>query len=201
MLSLSLGPSWTTSAGCSSFDLHYHHHLQQQRQFLSSGEPFTVLTGSHWCGAAFPALSSTGCYSLATYCTHKQYGDCIAKCTQCTSVLFSSAQAAHNHWSVCSCRHRSPLCFSPPPSLYLSFKKGGRALAAVLQAHSVFFCSGGNAEVERQRGLMILCVWRACVSLCVCVCLKLHAAALSLQTSRLCHSCSGGRGVYSCRRR
>lgn len=113
-----------TSAGCSSFDLH--HHLQQQ--FLSSREPFPVLTCSHWCGAACTALNSTLCYSLATYCTHKRYGfqrtaDCIAKCTQ-APASFSLQLKLHTITGVCSGRHRSPLCFSPPPSLYLSFKKG-----------------------------------------------------------------------------
>lgn len=78
------------------------------------------------------------------------------------SPLFSSAHAAQHRWSVCACSRRSPLRSSPPPSLYRSSERGGSALAAVLQPHSVFSCSGWKAEVERQGGLMSLCVEGAC---------------------------------------
>lgn len=168
--------------------------------FLPSREPFYSI--NWWRGAAFTALNGTVCCSLVARCTHKRDGfrrtaDRIAKCTQTpASPVFSSAPAAHDRWSVCACSRRSPLRFSPPPSLYHSLERGGSARAAVLQPRSVFFCSGWKAEVERQGGLMSLCVSER-----VRECVKVRAAALSLQTSRLCHSCSGGRGVNSCRRR
>lgn len=167
--------------------------------FLPSREPFYSI---NWPPLARCSIPSPERYSmlLPGRSLHPQArrlsAHRIAKCPPNASIpLFSSAQAAHDRWSVCACSRRSPLRFSPPPSLYHSLERGGSALAAVLQPHSVFFCSGWKAEVERQGGLMSLCVSER-----VRACVKVRAAALSLQTSRLCHSCSGGRGVNSCRR-
>lgn len=186
-----------TSPGCSSFDLH--HHLQQPPQFLSSREPFAVLTGGHWCGAAFTALNSTVCCSLATYCTHQRYrfqhtADCISKCTQ-APASFSLQHKPHTITGVFARVDIAHLCASVLLRVFISPPKGGKssrrsvatALRLLLQRRERW-----SWALERS-----VCGVRACV----CVCLKLHAAALSLQTSRLCHSCSGGRRMYSCRRR
>lgn len=167
--------------------------------FLPSREPFYSI---NWQPLARCSISSPERYSmlLPGRLLHPQARRLPAPSRPHCKVhpnasipLFSSS---HDRWSVCACSRRSPLRFSPPPSLYHSLERGGSALAAVLQPHSVFFCSGWEAEVERQGGLMSLCVRER-----VRECVKVRAAALSLQTSRLCHSCSGGRGVNSCRRR
>lgn len=69
---------------------------------------------------------------------------------------FSPRRRVHPVTGVfCSCGHRSPLRFSPRPGLDRSPQCCNRTP------------SSSAAEVERQRGLMILCVWRACVRTCV----------------------------------
>lgn len=171
--------------------------------FLPSREPFYSI---NWQLLARCSISSPERYSMLLPGRSLHPQSEAASSAQQTALqsapkrlhppLFSSAQGAHDRWSVCACSRGSPLRFSPPLSLYHSLERGGSALAAVLQPHSVFFCSGWEAEVERRGGPMSLCASER-----VRECVKVRAAALSLQTSRLCHSCSGGRGVNSCRRR
>lgn len=116
---------------------HHHHHNRQQPQFLSSREPFTVLTGSHWCGAAFTAPNSTVCCSLATHCTHKRHGVSAGcrphrKVHTGTGVFFFSLSPLQHtlHTTTGVFAHGDIahlLRFSPPPSLYPSSKGEGKS--------------------------------------------------------------------------
>lgn len=162
-----------------------------------------------WRGAARTALNATVRCSLVARCTHRRRGgfqhaeERIAKCTRAASIPhpllppFSLQHKQHTVAGVFARVDAAHLCVSVLLRVFITPQEwGGSALAAVLQPHSVFFCSGGKAEVARRGGLTILCGSER-----VRECVEVRAAALSLRTSRLCHSCSGGRGVNSCRRR